>query len=60
MSQSRINPGEALSKSQNRRRLRSPATVAVQSSSPLDALIRGLVAIGERFFKGSRAQLRIP
>jgi len=60
MNQSRVNPGKALSKSRNRRRLRSPATVAAPSSSSLDALVRGLVSIGERFFKGGSAQLRIP
>jgi hypothetical protein len=60
MNKSRINPGKALSKSRDRRRLRSPETVAAQSSSPLDALVKGLVSIGERFFKGNRAQLRIP
>jgi hypothetical protein len=39
MNQSRVNPGKALSKSRNRRRLRSPATVIARSSSPLDALV---------------------
>ena len=60
MNQSRVNRSKAPLKSRNRRRLRSPATVAAQSSSPLDALVRGLGSIGERFFKGGPAQLRIP
>jgi hypothetical protein len=60
MNQSRVTLDVTLSKSRNRRRLRSPQTVAAHSSSSLDALVNGLVSIGERFFKGSRAQLRIP
>jgi hypothetical protein len=60
MNQSRVNLDETLSKIRNRRRLRSHQTVAAQSSSPLDALVNGLVSVGERFFKGGRAQLRIP
>ena len=60
MNQTRTNPGKAQSKSRNRRRLRSPATVIARSSSPLDALVKGLASIGERFFRGGGAQLRIP
>lgn len=59
MHQPRINLGRAPSKGRSRRQTR-PVTNAAHSISPLDALVRGLVSIGERFFKGSRAQLRIP
>jgi len=60
MNQTRTNPGKAQSKSRNRRRLRSPATAIAQSNSPFDALVKGLASIGERFFRGGGAQLRIP
>jgi hypothetical protein len=60
MDQARTNPGKARSKSRSRRRPRSPETVTTtHSNSPLDALVKGLASIGERFFKGG-AQLRIP
>ena len=59
MHQPRINPGKTVSK--RRRHPRSPETApATHSISPLDALVKGLVSIGERFLKGGRAQLRIP
>ncbi|HSK07709.1 MAG TPA: hypothetical protein VK990_09340 [Acidimicrobiia bacterium] len=60
MDQSRNNPGQAQAKSRNRGQTRSPERHTAHSISPLDALVRGLVSIGERFFKGGRAQLRIP
>ena len=59
MHQPRTNLGKALSKSRSRRLPRSPEAVTAHSNSPLDALVKGLVSIGERFFKGG-AQLRIP
>ena len=60
MHQPRTNLGKALSRSRNRRQPRSPQTDRAEPSSPLDAITKGLVAIGERFFKGGRAQLRTP
>lgn len=57
MHQPRTNLGKALSRSRNRRQPRSPQTDRAESSSPLDAITKGLVSIGERFFKG-RAQFR--
>ena len=60
MHQPRINLGKALSKSRSRRLTHSPETNTTYSISSLDALVKGLVSIGERSFKGSRAQLRIP
>ena len=60
MHQPRINLGKARSKGRSRRQTRSPETNTAHSISPLDALVKGLVSIGERFFKGSGAQLRIP
>jgi len=43
----------------DRRRLRTPEIDTEPSRSPLDALARGLVTLGDRLFKG-RAMLRIP
>ena len=60
MHQPRINLGKALPKGRSQRPTRSPETNTAHSISPLDALVKGLVSIGERSFKGSRAQLRIP
>jgi hypothetical protein len=60
MHQPRINLGKAMSKGRSRRQTRSPETATTNTTtSPLDALVRGLVAIGERFFKGP-AQFRVP
>jgi hypothetical protein len=59
MHQPRINSSKARSKSRSLRQTRPEANTA-HSISPLDALVRGLVSIGERFFKGGPAQLRIP
>jgi len=52
MDQPRTDLGKAPSKSRSRSRLRSPETVTAHSSSPLEALVKGLVSVGERFFKG--------
>ena len=60
MHQPRINSSKVPSTSRSRRQTRSPETNTAHSISPLDALVRGLVSIGERFFKGGPAQLRIP
>jgi hypothetical protein len=65
--QPRINLSKAFSGRRNaktgfkvdRQRLRSPEIDAEPSSSALDALARGLVTIGEKFFRG-RPMLRIP
>jgi len=43
----------------DRGRLRSPEIDAEPSSSALDALARGLISIGEKFFR-SGPMLRIP
>ncbi|HJS71733.1 MAG TPA: hypothetical protein VJ858_03320 [Acidimicrobiia bacterium] len=39
---------------------RSTEPVATPSASPLDALVRGLASIGERFVRGGKVQYRIP
>ena len=59
MHQPRTNLGKALSRTRNRRQPPSPQTDRAQSSSPLDAITKGLISIGERFLKG-RAELRLP
>jgi len=52
--------GKASLKNKSKRRTRSPQPAGIWPSAPLDALVRGLVSIGERFVKGGPAQLRIP
>ncbi len=53
------NNGETAFKSA-RERLRSPEIDTVPSRSPLDALVRGLVSIGDKAFKGRPPMLRVP
>jgi hypothetical protein len=61
MHQPRTNLEKAISGSRRRRRPpRSTEPVAPSSTSPLDALVRGLASIGERFSKGGKVQYRIP
>lgn len=56
-------PGTNLNKTPAEERMprlcAGPRSVATQSHSPLDSLVRGLASIGDRFFR-SRARLRIP
>ena len=59
MHQPRTNLDKAFSKSRTRRRPPSPQVKNAPSGSPLDAIVRGLASIGERFFRG-RPQFRIP
>lgn len=67
MHQPRTNLSKAFAQRRNgktdfkldRQRLRSPEIDAEPSNSALDALARGLVTIGEKFFRG-RPMLRIP
>jgi hypothetical protein len=60
MHQPRTNPAKLTAPSRKRRTPpRSTEPVATPSASPLDALVRGLASIGERFMKG-RVQLRVP
>jgi hypothetical protein len=48
MHQPRINLGKALSKGRSRRQTRNPEIATTNTAtSPLDALVRGLVSIGE-------------
>lgn len=58
MHQPKTNLAEA-PKDRSRGRSRKPQPRTAPSSSPLDALVRGLAAIGDRFVRG-RVQLRIP
>jgi hypothetical protein len=61
MHQPRTNPAKALSASRKRRRpVRSTEPVGTPSASPLDALVRGLASIGERFTRSGKVQYRIP
>ena len=57
MHQPRTNLDKAFSKT--RRRPPSPQVKNAPSASPLDAIVRGLASIGERFFRG-RPQFRVP
>ncbi|MDP9144250.1 MAG: hypothetical protein M3N43_06080 [Actinomycetota bacterium] len=67
MHQPRTNLSKAFSQRRNRKtgfkldrqRLRSPEIDAEPSNSALDALARGLITIGDRFFRG-KPMLRIP
>jgi len=59
MHQPRTDLGKAFPKGRKRRRPRSPETATATSNTPLDAIVRGLVSIGERLFKDP-AQYRIP
>jgi hypothetical protein len=52
MHQPRTNLGNVLTLNWIHRPTRSPEPVTTPSNSPLDALVRGLASIGERFFKG--------
>ena len=53
MHQPRINLGKALSKGRSRRQTRNPEIATTNTAtSPLDALVRGLVSIGQRSFEG--------
>jgi hypothetical protein len=58
--QTEPNLGKASVKNKSHRRTRSPRPVNIEPNPPLDALVRGLASIGERFVKGGPAQLRIP
>jgi hypothetical protein len=61
MHQPRTSLGKAHSGSRRRRRPpRSTEPAAPPSASPLDALVRGLASIGERFMRGGKVQYRIP
>ena len=59
MHQPRTNLDKVFSKSRTRRRPPSPQVKYAPSVSPLDAIVRGLASIGERFFRG-RPQFRVP
>jgi hypothetical protein len=59
MHQPRTNLSQAFSKGHTRRRPPSPRVRNAPSVSPLDAIVRGLASIGERFFRG-RPQFRAP
>lgn len=56
MHQPRTNLSKVLPASRKKWAPRSTEPVA----SPLDALVRGLASIGERFVRGGRVQYRIP
>jgi hypothetical protein len=61
MQQPRTNLGKVMGPSRKRRKPpRSTEPVASPSASPLDALVRGLASIGERFMRGGKVQYRIP
>lgn len=68
MKKPRTNSGRARRKKEQngratpkieRGRLRSPEIDSEPSSSALDALARGLISIGEKFFRGG-PMLRVP
>ena len=52
MHQPRTNLSKAFSKGRTRRRPPSPQIRNAPTISPLDAIVRGLASIGERFFEG--------
>jgi hypothetical protein len=61
MQQPRTNSGKAHSGSRKRRKpVRSTEPLSPPSASPLDALVRGLASIGEKFMRGGKVQYRIP
>jgi hypothetical protein len=60
MHQPRTNLSKVFPASRKRGAPRSTEPVATPSASPLDALVRGLASIGERFVRGGKVQYRIP
>jgi hypothetical protein len=59
MHQPRTDLSKAFSKGQTRGRPPVPQIRNAPSVSPVDAIVRGLASIGERFFRG-RPQFRSP
>ncbi len=60
MHQPRTNLSKAIPAGRKRGAPRSTGPVSTTSGSPLDALVRGLASIGERFIRGGKVQYRIP